>query len=238
MLITLNLVGWVWRWDAIFPNRLTASDMLIDTASLVALVSSRICHDLISPFTALTTALDVLDDDHGADMREQAMDLIRTSSGQARVKLEFMRTAFGSATIGTGDADMGEIRSLSENFFQTQKPSLLWSLSLPNIPVAGARLLMHLLLVALDCLPRGGEVVVSGGQEDEKLILSVCATGPRAAIKPAVRASLAGDTPEGGFDVRSIQPYLVFLTASGSRAELAARESDERVEIIVRMMTT
>jgi histidine phosphotransferase ChpT len=212
--------------------------MLIDNSTLVALVSSRICHDLISPFTALTTALDVLDDDHGADMREQAMDLIRTSSNQARVKLEFMRTAFGSATIGTANADMGEIRTLAENFFKTQKPSLLWTLSLPNIPVSGARLLMHLLLVALDCLPRGGEVAVSGSQEGGKLMLSVCATGLRAALKPAVRASLAGDTPEGGFDVRSIQPYLAFLAASGSRATLAARESDERVEIIVRMTTS
>jgi hypothetical protein len=91
--------------------------MLIDTSTLVALVSSRICHDLVSPVAALTTALDILDDDHGADMREQAMDLIRNSAAQAGVKLEFMRATFGAGTIGVGQADLGELQKLSERFF-------------------------------------------------------------------------------------------------------------------------
>ena len=211
--------------------------MSIDSASLVALVSSRICHDLVSPVSALMTALDILDDDHGADMREQAMELIRNSASQAGVKLEFMRATFGAGTIGVGDSDVGELRNLSERFFATQKPELKWALELPVIPRAAARLLMNLLLVGLDCLPRGGVLDVSGSQDGDKLHLSVCASGPRAALKPAVRAGLAGETPEGGFDGRSVQPYLAYLAASGSRAELAARESEERVEIIVRMVT-
>lgn len=211
--------------------------MLIDASTLVALVSSRICHDLVSPVAALTTAMDILDDDHGADMREQAMELIRNSAAQAGVKLEFMRATFGAGTIGVGEADLGELKKLSERFFSTQKPELQWTLDVTSVPRAAARLLMNLLLVGLDCLPRGGVLNVSGSQEGDKLNLSVCATGTRAALKPAVRAGLAGETPEGGFDGRSIQPYLAFLAAAGARAELAARESDERVEIIVRMVT-
>jgi histidine phosphotransferase ChpT len=204
--------------------------MLIDTATLVALVSSRICHDLVSPVAALTTALDILDDDHGADMREQAMELIRNSARQAGVKLEFMRATFGAGTIGTGDFDL-------ERFFATQKPVLNWALTVQMVPRPAARLLMNLLLVGLDCLPRGGTLEVGGGQEGDKLTLSVVAAGTRAGLKPAVRAGLAGEMPEGGFDGRSIQPYLAFLAASGCRAELAARESNERVEIIVRLAT-
>lgn len=211
--------------------------MLIDTASLVALVSSRICHDLVSPIAALTTALDILDDDHGADMREQAMDLIRNSAAQAGVKLEFMRATFGGGTIGVGDTDLGDFQKLATRFFATQKPELKWNLQVPIVPRAAARILMNLLLVGLDCLPRGGTLELSGSQVGEKLSLSICATGLRASMKPAVRAALAGELPEGGFDGRSIQPYLAFLAASGARAELAARESDERVEIIVRMVT-
>lgn len=212
--------------------------MMIDMATLVALVSSRICHDLVSPVAALTTALDILDDDHGADMRDQAMDLIRNSASQAGIKLEFMRATFGAGTIGVGDSDLGELRKLSERFFNTQKPELVWSLTLETIPRAAARILMNLLLVGLDCLPRGGVLEVSGSQNGDKLALSVCAKGTRASLKPAVRASLAGEVPDGGFDGRSIQPYLAFLAASGARAELAARESDERIEILVRMVAT
>jgi histidine phosphotransferase ChpT len=94
---------------------------------------------------------------------------------------------------------------------------------------------MNLILVGLDCLPRGGKLEVTGGQEGDKLTLNVIATGTRATLKPAVRAGLAGEMPEGGFDGRSVQPYLAFITASGARAELAARESEERVELIVRI---
>jgi histidine phosphotransferase ChpT len=211
--------------------------MLIDTATLVALVSSRICHDLVSPVAALTTALDILDDDHGADMREQAMDLIRNSAQQAGVKLEFMRATFGAGTIGTGDFDLGDTRALAERFFKTQKPELNWKLNVQIVPRPAARLLMNLLLVGLDCLPRGGTLEVDGSQEADRLTLSIVAQGTRAALKPAIRAGLAGEMPEGGFDGRSIQPYLAFLAANGCRAELAARESEERVEIIVRLAT-
>jgi histidine phosphotransferase ChpT len=211
--------------------------MLIDSATLVALVSSRICHDLVSPVAALTTALDILDDDHGSDMREQAMELIRNSAAQAGVKLEFMRATFGAGTIGAGTADISELRSLSERFFATQKPQLLWSLNIATIPRAAARILMNLLLVGLDCLPRGGLLEISGSNDGDRLNISICASGTRAGLKPAVRAGLAGELPDGGFDGRSIQPYLAFLAASASRAELAARESEERVEIIVRMVT-
>ena len=212
--------------------------MLIDPATLVALVSSRICHDLVSPVAALTTALDILDDDHGADMREQAMDLIRNSAAQAGVKLEFMRATFGAGTIGTGEADLGELAKLSERFFATQKPELRWLLQIDSLPRAAARLLMNLLLLGLDCLPRGGVLDVNVSQSGVTLTLSVSATGTRAAMKPAVRAGLAGEIPEGGFDGRSIQPYLAYLAASSSRAQLSARESEDRVEIIVRIAAT
>jgi histidine phosphotransferase ChpT len=210
--------------------------MLIDAATLVALVSSRICHDLVSPVAALTTALDILDDDHGADMREQAMELIRTSSKQAAVKLEFMRATFGAGTTGVGTYDLSELKGLTMRFMESQKPELTWDLQLDSAPRAAARILMNLILVGLDSLPRGGSLVVSGSQDGDRLSLSVTASGLRAALKPAVRAGLAGELPEGGFDGRSVQPYLAFLTASSARAELAARESSERIELIVRMI--
>lgn len=209
--------------------------MLIDASTLVALISSRICHDLVSPISALTTALDILDDDHGADMRDQAMELIRNSAGQAAVKLEYMRATFGAGTTGVGTADLGELRELARRFIDSQKPELVWTLPVQTTSRAAARILMNLILVGLDCLPRGGTLEVAGHEEDGKLTLHVIATGPRACLKPAVRAGLAGELPEGGFDGRSVQPYMAFLTASAARAELAARESDERIELIVRI---
>jgi histidine phosphotransferase ChpT len=209
--------------------------MQIDAAQLAAMIASRVCHDLVSPVAALNAGLEILDEGGNADMREQSMALIRTSTEQLMVKLEFLRAALGSATTGEGDFDLGEVRNLSAKFFSSQKPELVWSLAPARTPRAAARLLMNLLLVAADCLPRGGTVEVTGGQTGEQVEYVVSARGPRALMKPGVRAGLAGQTPEEGFDGRSIQPYLAFLTAAGAKAELAARESEERVDLIVRM---
>ncbi len=41
---------------------------------LAALLCARLCHDLVSPVSALSAALSVLDDDDAADMREDALE--------------------------------------------------------------------------------------------------------------------------------------------------------------------
>jgi histidine phosphotransferase ChpT len=209
--------------------------MKLDAATLAAMISSRICHDLVSPVAALSAGLDVLDENAGADMREQALSLIRNSTGQLTVKLEFLRATLGSATIGNGDADMGELKAIAEKFFAVHKPDLIWNAPVARAPRAAGRLVMNLLLVALDSLPRGGQVEVSGGVGEERAEYTISARGPRALLKPGVRAALAGEMPEDGFDGRSIQPYLAFLVAAGAKAELAARESEERIDLIVRV---
>jgi histidine phosphotransferase ChpT len=146
-----------------------------------------------------------------------------------------MRATFGAGTIGVGTTDLGDLKDLATRFVQSQKPDFVWKLAIQTVPRSAARILMNLILVALDCLPRGGVIEVNGHQDADKLTLSVAASGTRATLKPSVRAGLAGELPEGGFDGRSVQPYLAFLTASAARAQLAARESDERIELIVRL---
>ena len=67
-----------------FPSELTAEQ-------LAALLCARLCHDLVSPVSALGAALSVLDDKDSADMHEDAMGLVRESARQAQAKLEFSR---------------------------------------------------------------------------------------------------------------------------------------------------
>ncbi len=67
---------------------------------LAALVSSRICHDVINPVAAIANGLEMLAEEPDQAMREAAMDLIRKSAAQASAKLQFARLAFGAAGIG------------------------------------------------------------------------------------------------------------------------------------------
>ena len=62
---------------------------------LAALVSSRICHDVINPVAAIANGLEMLDEEPDQSMRDAAMDLIRKSAaaslGQAAIRAACVR---------------------------------------------------------------------------------------------------------------------------------------------------
>src|SRR4030042_697783 len=69
---------------------------------LAALVSSRVCQDVINPVSAISNGLEMLAEEPDEAMREAAMDLIRKSAAQASAKLQFARLAFGAAALPRG----------------------------------------------------------------------------------------------------------------------------------------
>ena len=58
---------------------MTAS-LLDDRTEFASLLASRLCHDFISPASAISSGLDLLDDPSAQDMREEAMGLITSSA--------------------------------------------------------------------------------------------------------------------------------------------------------------
>ena len=76
----------------------------IRPAELAAYLAARLCHDFISPASAIVSGLDLLDDPAAQDMREEAMGLIATSARKLADMLSFARVAFGaSASAETFD---------------------------------------------------------------------------------------------------------------------------------------
>src|SRR5262245_23224447 len=64
---------------------------------LAALISSKICHDVIGPVGAIYNGLEILDEDDDAEAKSYAMDVIRNVTEQASARLQFARFAFGAA---------------------------------------------------------------------------------------------------------------------------------------------
>ncbi len=206
-----------------------------DTSSVTALISSRICHDLATPIQALTTALDVLESDNSPEMRESAIALLRESTNNATAKIEYMRAAFGSITAGIGIALVEDLKRIAIKFFSSQKATLNWESTEQEAPRSIARVLLNLILVAADSLPRGGEILVRSQKNAEIIEFSIRATGTRIMLKPQMRQALQGIKPEEGYDARTIGPYLTFLTATEHKIQLAAREDDASLTFLARM---
>ena len=91
-------------------------DAPIRPAELAAYLAARMCHDFISPASAIVSGLDLLEDPTAQDMRADAMDLIGASARKLADLLAFTRVAFGaSASAETFDAR--DLHKLAQGVF-------------------------------------------------------------------------------------------------------------------------
>src|SRR6187402_2726747 len=101
---------------------------------LAALVSSRICHDVINPVAAISNGLEMLGEEPDQAMRDAAMDLIRKSAAQASAKLQFARLAFGAAGSSGAEIDLRDAERVARDFVQGAKHTLTWQGPLATLP--------------------------------------------------------------------------------------------------------
>lgn len=186
---------------------MTDKSSKLTPSNLAALMCARICHDLVSPIGALGAALEVLNDESNADMHEDAMDLVRTSAGQATNKLKFLRLAFGAGTSAPGMLGIPQLEALIQDMYGSGKATIRVETDLQEIEKTRGRLVLNLVMVALQSIPRGGELVIELTQKADANIFNLTATGPKARIYEEFQRSLAGRAPEDGFDGRTIQPF-------------------------------
>lgn len=199
---------------------------------LAALLCARLCHDLVSPVSALGAALSVLDDKDSSDMHEDAMELVRESSRQAQAKLEFARLAFGAGGSAPATLDTRELQRLTEAMFSASKPDIVWKVEAIGLEKAPSRLLLNLCIMGVDAAPRGGTVTVEATETGGNARLRVVSEGRRARIEEAAAIALDGGIPENGLDGRSIQPYYAGVIARNAGGRVSARADEERVEFV------
>lgn len=171
------------------------------------LLCSKLCHDLISPVGAINNGLELLGEDQG--IRDEAVALIGQSAKQAAARLSFFRVAFGGANQGEV-MTAEDVAGLTEDFFAGSKIILTWASPVPMpaniLPRSRAKLLLNLVLLAAETLPRGGEVHASPGEAANSI--SVWSSGRGCRLTAAAAACLTGQTPAEALEVQDIVPFL------------------------------
>jgi histidine phosphotransferase ChpT len=223
-----------------FPESiLSAGDVMatltLDSLDLAALLCSRVCHDVISPVGAIVNGLEVLEDESDASMKDFALDLIRKSAKQASARLQFARLAFGAAGSAGASIDLGDAEQVARGLFQDDKVSFSWSAPRLLFPKNRVKLLLNLIVTAINAVPRGGavSVVVTGDAEQCEFVLT--AKGLNARIPPHAEALLAG-SPEGGtVDAHGIQTFYAGMVARA--AGMSVNLSIDGDEVAIRART-
>jgi histidine phosphotransferase ChpT len=201
----------------------------LDSLDLAALLCSRVCHDVISPVGAIVNGLEVLEDENEASMRDFALDLIRKSARQASARLQFARLAFGAAGSAGASIDLGDAEQVARGMFQDDKVTLSWSAPRALLPKNRVKLLLNLLVIATNAVPRGGTIDVSVTGDAETIEFVLTSKGLNARIPAHVEALLAA-TPEGGtVDAHGIQPYYTGLVARAAGMTVALKLEGDTV---------
>lgn len=203
----------------------------LSAADLAALLSSRICHDLISPVGAINNAMELYDEMQG-EGADEALELIRLSAASASARLQFARLAYGAAGSQGAELDTGMAENVAQLYMEHEKPKLHWQGERLLLPKNDVKLLLNLLLVANTTLPRGGDISVLIKQETGEGSASftlTCSAGAGQVLQPPqnfltlYHAWQAGDREgnsheetidEASIDAHAIQPYYTLLLAS------------------------
>jgi histidine phosphotransferase ChpT len=185
----------------------------IESLDLAALLCSRVCHDLISPTGAIVNGLEVLEEAKDEETKTFALDLIRKSANTASAKLQFCRIAFGAAGSVGAQIDLGDAQTIARGFLEDEKTKLAWNLPRALLPKNRVKLLLNLLLIAGQAIPRGGQLTVDPIESGETMSFKVTAVGVNAKIPPAVPALLAADADAEPLDAHRIQPFYAGLLA-------------------------
>jgi histidine phosphotransferase ChpT len=93
------------------------------------------------------------------------------------------------------------------------------------LPKNRVKLLLNMMLIAAQTIPRGGQIVVDPVGEGEGMGFRVAATGLNARLPQAAVGLLAGQPAEGHtVDAHAVQPFYTGLLARncGLAASLAA----------------
>lgn len=203
---------------------------------LAQLLCSRLCHDLVGPAGAVNAGLELAEE---GEMDADALDLVTSSAAEVTRRLAFFRIAFGAAggkASAVGTLSLNEARELAAEILAGGKLELDWpesSHAPDSLPAGVGKVLLLMILLASDCLLRGGAVTVHTAALPEGMGLAVSAQGTGASLKPDLAAALDPDASEDVLNARNVHAFFAQQLA---RAEEGHIETSVEGEGEVRFM--
>ncbi len=117
-------------------------------SDLATIISSRICHDLVSPVGAVVNGIDLIREIGPGDVKEE-LTMISQSASRASSLLQFYRIAFGAAAIRDAPITRPVLQCQAAQMIAGNRISLDWpETGGPPLTRPEARLLFQLVMCA------------------------------------------------------------------------------------------
>jgi histidine phosphotransferase ChpT len=177
---------------------------------VLELLTSKVCHDLVSPVSAINNGVELIED-IGDSVADEAMKLIADSASHAARRLRLFRLAYGRAGSEENLA-IKDVRLVVQQYISGGKITLDWPESVPDERFAGYRgglkTLINLLILSEEILAYGGAITLHRFEESGRLGCRIEISGRNAQLSPVFQAAMEGTTAIEELTPRSIQPYI------------------------------
>lgn len=129
------------------------------------MLCSRLCHDLVGPSGAIHNGIKFMGEDGGADAA--ALSLVAASATELNNRLALHRVAFGLTGGSRQAMTLQETMELANGVMASHRGELDWRIEpcegddrVQSLPADEIRLILSLLLIGRDVLPRSGTLRV------------------------------------------------------------------------------
>lgn len=208
---------------------------------LLSLICSKLCHDLVGPISAIGNGVEILEDEDDPQMQKQALELLAHSVELAANRLKFMRLAFGAAG-GEGVAiSLTEARRTAVDFLADGRGELDWPVAADEenlgLDKTGIKILLNLILIANDAIPRGGVVRVDlqRGDSDGRAVIHaiIRSEGSGARLGEGVGVAFDAASADDGLNPKSAPARLAANLAASFGASISVMPKVDAVELSV-----
>ncbi|MCF4165188.1 histidine phosphotransferase family protein [Zavarzinia compransoris] len=199
---------------------------MVDPLLLAGYLCSRLCHDLVGPVGAVVNGAELLSDaGDDEELREQSVDLLGESAEELSGRLRFFRIAFGAVSDET-TIGREEFFTTLNTMVRGRRIAAEIQGELADVVRSEARFAYLMVLIGVDCLPRGGRMVLrsdgrggaGGGWEIEM-------SGLRCGLPEAHGDLLAGKDAE--VEARTAPTaFVLALARAAGRALTVASDED------------
>jgi histidine phosphotransferase ChpT len=204
--------------------------------SVLELLCSKLCHDLVGPVGAVNNGMELLEDEDAQDMAREAVALAGRSAQQAATVLQFYRLAYGAA--GGRSVEFSDARKHADALLAHSKIDVDWPALLPDggLPLGVTKLLLNMLALAEEALARGGRIEVVMREAEDALEVETSARGTEARLREETLQALAPDFDVDELTPRSVQAYFTALVARRLGGELVlGLNTPDQVKLSVRL---
>lgn len=202
---------------------------MLNRVELSQYIATKLCHDLAGSLGAISNGLDFITSDN-EEMKERAIELIKTSSEQSVDRLVFFRQTYGIAKHD-GEANLDELKKVASDYLKASKVTLDFHekyFHIPDIFISAnlGKLILCLIHHAYLNLIHGGEIVVVVEKNNKTKIL-ISARGPSPKLDEEKDAILTKKSQTKELSTKNCISYFAESFADFLKVNITTHTSEK-----------